>query len=50
MGKKYLSAEVEDSLNNKINYENEDNGYTLFDENYKSKNNNDDDTKDKSWM
>ena len=50
MGKTYFSAEVKDSLNNKINYENEDNGYTLFDENYKSKNNNDDDTKDKSGM
>ena len=50
MGKTYLSAEVKDSLNNKINYENEDNGYTLFDENYKSKNNNDDDINDKSGM
>lgn len=50
MGKTYLSAEVKDSLNNKINYENEDNGYTIFDENYISKNNKDDVTRDKSEM
>ena len=50
MGKTYLSAEVKDSSNNKYNYENEDNGYTIFDENYISKNNKDDVTRDKSEM
>ena len=50
MGKTYLSAEVKDSSNNKYNYENEDNGYTIFDENYISKNNKDDATRDKSEM
>ena len=34
----------------KYNYENEDNGYTIFDENYISKNNKDDVTRDKSEM
>ena len=50
MGKTYLSAEVKDSSNNKYNYENEDNGYSIFDENYISKNNKDDVTRDKSEM